>query len=160
MTTEKLSAKEKQRKRMKRWREANREHIKSYQKVWREQNAVQVADYQKEYHKEYKTREEVQISAKKRGLWKYYRMTPCEFNALWSSQDGKCAICDVDMMPKGRSPTSVAVDHNHINGAVRGLLCRVCNVGIGYLRDDPDLLIRAAEYLVDRGFYAFQKKGL
>lgn len=160
MTTEKLSAKEKQRERMKRWREANRDHIKSYQKVWREQNAVQVADYQKEYHKEYKTREEVQAETKRRGLWKAYRMTPKEFNALWVSQDGKCAICDVDMMPKGRTPTSVAVDHNHVNGAVRGLLCRVCNVGIGYLRDDPDLLVRAAEYLVDRGFYAFQKKGL
>jgi len=158
MVTDKQTAKEKQRERMKLWRAANREHIKEYQKSWREQNAQSVAEYQKEYSKEYRARNEAQAATRQRGLWKSYKMTVSEFNALWHSQDGKCAICNVDMMPRGRTPTSVAVDHNHVNGAVRGLLCRVCNVGIGYLRDDPDLLMRAAEYLIERGFYAFQKK--
>lgn len=143
---------------MKRWRAANRDRIKSYQKAWRAQNAGAVAEYQKEYHKEYRQREEVVAETMRRSLWKNYKMTPTEFNELWGAQSGKCAICAVDMAPRGRAKNSVAVDHNHENGAVRGLLCRMCNVGIGYLRDDPDLLIAAAEYLVERGFYAFFKK--
>ncbi len=155
MIDEKQTAKERQRERMRRWREANREHIKSYQKAWREQNAASVAEYQKEYGKQYREREGVQESNRVRNLWKNYRMTADEFNELWASQDGKCAICEIDLAPKGRTPNSVAVDHNHENGAVRGLLCRTCNVGIGYLNDDPDLLIAAAEYLISRGFYAY-----
>ena len=158
MEDEKLTAKEKQRERMKRWRAANRDRIKSYQKAWRVENAVAVAEYQKEYHKEYRTRDEVKSDNMRRNLWKNYKMTPTEFNELWEAQSGKCAICSVDMAPRGRTPNSVAVDHNHENGSVRGLLCRTCNVGIGYLKDDPDLLIAAAEYLVERGFYAFSKK--
>lgn len=143
---------------MKRWRAANQERIKAYQKNWRAENAVAVAEYQKEYQKDYNSRDEVKAETMRRNLWKNYKMTPDEFNGLWEAQSGKCAICDVDMAPRGRAKNSVAVDHNHENGAVRGLLCRTCNVGIGYLNDDPDLLIAAAEYLIERGFYAFHKQ--
>ena len=155
---ETLSASERKRERMKRWRENNREHIKSYQKAWRADNAEAVAEYQREYQKDYKQREGAKADALRRHLWKYYKMTPSEFNELWEAQSGKCAICDVAMAPRGRAHNSAAVDHNHENGAVRGLLCRNCNAGIGYLKDDPDRLIAAAEYLVERGFYAFRNK--
>jgi hypothetical protein len=154
------TASEAKRERMKRWREANQDRIKAYQKTWRAENAVAVAEYQKEYHKEYKQREEAKAATMQRNLWKNYKMTPAEFNDLWEAQSGECAICSVGMAPRGRAKNSVAVDHNHESGAVRGLLCRNCNAGIGYLMDDPDLLISAAEYLVERGFYAFFKKGL
>lgn len=149
------TAKEKQRERLKRWRATNREHIKTYQKAWREKNAVSVAQYQKEYHEEYRKREGATAAYWKRNLRTNYNMTPDEFNALWQSQNGECAICGVVMSPRGRSTTSVAVDHNHETGAVRGLLCRACNAGIGKLKDDPDILMSAAEYLIERGFYAF-----
>jgi hypothetical protein len=152
------SAAERKRERMKRWREANRDHIKTYQKAWREENAGAVAEYQKEYHKEYRERDEAKAATHSRNLWKNYKMTPTEFNELWEAQSGKCAICSVEMAPRGRAKNSAAVDHNHESGAVRGLLCRNCNAGIGYLMDDPDLLIAAAEYLVERGSYAFFKK--
>jgi transposase len=158
LQNETQTASERKRERMKRWREANREHIQSYQKAWRVENAGAVAEYQKEYQKEYRERDEARAATMQRNLWKNYKMTPTEFNELWDAQSGRCSICSVDMVPRGRAKNSVAVDHNHENGAVRGLLCRSCNVGIGYLQDDPDLLIAAAEYLVERGFYAFSKK--
>ncbi len=57
------------------------------------------------------------------------------------SQDGKCAICRI--VPS----RTMAVDHCHDTGAIRGLLCSNCNTGIGLLRDNPEILARAIIYL-------------
>lgn len=72
---------------------------------------------------------------------KKYGLTPEDFEAMWTAQGGRCALCRE--VPTGR----VAVDHCHSTGRVRGILCTRCNVGIGNLRDDPDLLQRALDYL-------------
>lgn len=48
---------------------------------------------------------------------------------------------------QGGKPRTLAVDHDHETGCLRGLLCEGCNRGIGLLRDDPDLLRRAADYI-------------
>lgn len=52
---------------------------------------------------------------------------------------GPCDIC-------GREGQHV--DHDHLTGMHRGLLCRTCNVGLGYFRDDPRILRRASAYLL------------
>ena len=138
--------------RMKAWRQANAEHIRSYQKQWRDKNAEAIKAYQSEYHKEYRTREGTQKSYWKRNLRDNYNLTPDCFNAMWSKQDGKCAVCEISMEPRGRTNSSVAVDHNHHTGEVRGLLCRACNHGMGHMKDDPEVLLKAAEYLFERGY--------
>ncbi|WP_308345211.1 endonuclease VII domain-containing protein [Streptomyces sp. ISL-94] len=56
-----------------------------------------------------------------------------------AAQDGVCCVCL-------RAP-AVHVDHCHSTGRVRGVLCLNCNVGIGLLKDNPDCMRRAAEYL-------------
>lgn len=66
------------------------------------------------------------------------------FDDLNAKQNGLCAICGD--LPHG---THLSMDHNHDTGVVRGLLCRSCNVGIGALQDKPELLERAARYLVE-----------
>ncbi|MBA7572888.1 hypothetical protein ES708_14675 [subsurface metagenome] len=62
---------------------------------------------------------------------------------LWESQDGKCAICGESFIKL----FNTCVDHNHETGEVRGLLCRKCNVAIGFLNDDPELMEKAIKYL-------------
>lgn len=150
-------AKEAQRKRMKRWREENREKVREYQRAWREQNAEHVKAYNATYMPEYYQREGAAKSRWKRNL-KAYDLTPSDFNAMWQEQEGKCAICQHEMLPRGRTKDAAAVDHNHATGEVRGLLCRGCNHGIGNLKDDPEILRRAAEYLEEKGHYAHLKR--
>lgn len=69
-----------------------------------------------------------------------YGLEPEEYDRLLADQGGVCAIC--------REPgLKLVVDHDHQTGAVRGLLCADCNIGIGRLKDNPGYLRAAAEYL-------------
>ncbi|MCW2778268.1 MAG: vBYenPAB5 [Frankiales bacterium] len=72
-----------------------------------------------------------------------YGLTLVQYRALVEEQQDRCAICG-DPEKEG---WDLAVDHCHRTGRVRGLLCRRCNVGLGLLRDRPDLLRAAASYL-------------
>lgn len=77
-----------------------------------------------------------------------YGLSVQEFDSLLEQQGGKCAICPAAVGDKRGLP--LYVDHCHDSGAVRGLLCADCNFGLGKFRDDPALLIKAAEYLSER----------
>lgn len=79
-----------------------------------------------------------------------YGITNQEFQALVEDQDFECAICCEELDIAGGNH---AVDHNHTTGKVRGILCRSCNHGIGKLKDSPAILLKATEYLNNRGFY-------
>jgi hypothetical protein len=68
-----------------------------------------------------------------------YGITNAEWDVLFASQGGLCAIC--------RTKPPVDVDHHHGTGEIRGLLCRGCNVGLGQLGDSIEGLQRAIEYL-------------
>lgn len=146
-------AKRKHAERMKDWKSKNSEKVSAYHKQWREENAEHVSNYAKEYMADYLKDPQVQAQIWERGLWKNYQLTADEFNKMWQAQDGKCLICKVELMPRGRKKNSAAVDHNHQTGAVRGLLCRLCNHGLGAFRDNPNILQSAAKYLEDNGYY-------
>ena len=64
---------------------------------------------------------------------------------MLAQQEYKCAICNTDK-PTGKWKV-FAVDHCHETGEVRGLLCNECNRGMGLLRDNAELLRKAADYL-------------
>jgi hypothetical protein len=73
-----------------------------------------------------------------------YGLVPDALAAMMAEQGGKCSICR-DVLIPGRL---THVDHKPgEGGAVRGLLCRGCNVGLGQFRDDPTRLTLAAAYL-------------
>jgi hypothetical protein len=63
---------------------------------------------------------------------------------LLQAQDGRCAICREPS--RGRR---LAVDHDHITGRVRGLLCTRCNMGLGFFQDSAVRLQAAQRYIVD-----------
>jgi hypothetical protein len=77
-------------------------------------------------------------------LRRRYGMTVEQFETLFVLQGNRCAICHVD---KPTTKKGWVVDHDHVTGKVRGILCGKCNSAIGYLGDSPALLNRAAKYL-------------
>jgi hypothetical protein len=79
-------------------------------------------------------------------LKREYGLTVEQFDTMSKAQDHTCLICD-NVNTGERSGLPLFVDHDHTTGQVRGLLCHNCNVAIGSMRDDPELLHKAAEYL-------------
>ena len=77
-----------------------------------------------------------------------YGVFPSDIELLWDAQCGRCAGCR-DILETGHQ--GFCVDHDHVTGRVRGLLCTPCNKGMGILRDDPQLLRRLADYLEGGG---------
>lgn len=72
-----------------------------------------------------------------------YNITLEDYDTLFQLQGGVCAICG---KPETSAKVSnLAVDHNHINGSIRGLLCNKCNRGLGYFEDDITILSKAIE---------------
>jgi len=66
-----------------------------------------------------------------------------EYKLLKESQNHSCAICNTLEDPN----KSLAIDHCHTTGKVRGLLCTACNLAIGGFKDNIDLLKSAIKYL-------------
>ncbi len=81
-------------------------------------------------------------------LRKAFGISFADYKAMLLQQRGVCAICKKPETAtfKGRL-THLSVDHNHLTGQVRGLLCRDCNSALGFLQDDIDKLQCATNYL-------------
>lgn len=83
-------------------------------------------------------------------LWERYGITVAQYEAMAKKQKNLCAIClePESVKRKGRV-RRLAVDHNAETGEVRGLLCGRCNLAIGALEHDVDLLKRSVAYLTN-----------
>lgn len=116
------------------WRLKNKEKLKAQAKANRDKNKEKrIAQYalDKEKHREY---------ARKRRRTTMYDMAPGEYEERVAEQKGCCAIC--------RKPVEkLRIDHCHKTKEVRGLLCHHCNVALGHLKDDIQILRNAIEYL-------------
>lgn len=83
-------------------------------------------------------------------LKKTYGLSEADYAKILSDQDGTCAICklpEIGTSGVKRTIKALAVDHNHLTGTVRGLLCGMCNTALGLFKDDTRLLNAAVEYL-------------
>ncbi len=68
-----------------------------------------------------------------------YGISISEYEELYKSQNGKCFLCE--------SKDNLCVDHNHISGKVRNILCKKCNTALGMVNDNSSLLRKMADYI-------------
>lgn len=70
------------------------------------------------------------------------------YNKMLTEQNGVCAICKKpETHVRLGKVTTLRVDHCHKTGKNRKLLCNMCNGGLGFFQDNPELLLTAAQYL-------------
>lgn len=62
-----------------------------------------------------------------------------DYQEMIAERSGRCGLCG--------NEAKLQVDHDHVTGEVRGLLCGGCNRGLGLLGDDPEGLRNALRYL-------------
>ena len=109
---------------------ATRDHRRAVSKKWYGANA-----------------ERIRLRSPSRIRMRKYGLTPEAFAVLLEVQSGSCAICRAELL-KGRG---THVDHDHVTGRVRGLLCNPCNLGLGVFRDSREYLAAAIDYLGPKG---------
>jgi len=111
------------------WHAKNKEKATQYNRDWREKN-----------------KERFRETSRLQKLKYNYGLSPEEYKQLQIRQCNTCPICHEWL------DENVVVDHCHETGRVRGLLHNRCNTAIGLLRDDPELLTNAANYLRMRSY--------
>lgn len=122
----------------------NPKDLRSFQLRYIEANREKLKAEAKERRK----RNKLVIAAKNR--FDKFGLTDELFNRLWKTQNGRCAICKRPLSKVWRDRKKIdgaCVDHNHVTNKLRGLLCVMCNRGLGLFRDSARLLEAAASYL-------------
>lgn len=83
---------------------------------------------------------------------KLYGMSHPEFETMLRSQNNCCALCDEALKMSG--PTGLNIDHCHVTGKIRGIVCHKCNMMLGFVDkgDWFNKLQRVANYIAN-GYY-------
>jgi hypothetical protein len=68
-----------------------------------------------------------------------YRLSLAKIDAMAKAQNFECAVCDTP-------GDDLGVDHCHSTRRVWALLCRSCNVALGYAKEDVARLKALADY--------------
>lgn len=77
-----------------------------------------------------------------------YGITKNDYDYLFEKQNGCCAICGTNNpSSKSKKHKYFSIDHCHLTGKIRGLLCATCNSAIGLLGDCPKTIAKASLYL-------------
>ena len=91
-------------------------------------------------------RHEAYIKYKRTGrnnkLVKNFGITIEQYEQMLADQNGECAICGGTDKKK-----SLAVDHDHETGKIRGLLCGRCNPSVGFLLNSVERAQKIIEYI-------------
>lgn len=118
----------------------NREQRLRYQAEWDKQHPGAKAAYARKSWRNYSPERIQEIILKTR-----YKLSREQYQAM--EQQGCCKIC-------GKPTEKLVVDHKHDeSGKVRGLLCRLCNSGIGHFQENESIMVAAIAYLrLDGGY--------
>lgn len=150
----------------KRYKEQIAKNHKKYRAVHRDEILIKEKEYDKsekgkERHRRWalnnpqktaENRRKQNIKNKESGafkrwhLKKHYGLTYEEFNRILSSQNNRCGICK--KIFTNVLPLIPCVDHIHdASNKIRGLLCKSCNSGIGFFKEDVEILRKAEKYV-------------
>ena len=119
------------------YRAEHPEEARARHKKYHAEHHEEHCAYNKKHYAEH--REEARAIA----LMRNYGITIEEYDNMFAAQNGICAICG-----KPQNGKRLFVDHNHETDKVRGLLCQNCNIALGHMGDDAQLLIKAIDYLM------------
>ena len=123
--------------------------------IWAKKNPEKVREWvnnNQEHIKEYRkdNRERARIYTRNSRLKRFYGVSQEEYAQMRLNQNNKCAICGKEETSKSKEDGKVrdlSVDHSHMTGKVRGLLCFRCNIVLGKVEDSPELLTLMIAYL-------------
>lgn len=88
---------------------------------------------------------------------KTYGLDPRQFLEMFELQRHACLICGKKLVLNSSDRSEVpCVDHCHDSGAVRGILCRACNVAVGWLEKDVERTRRCYRYIAGRPLEEFR----
>ncbi len=120
----------------------NRGHILRKRKKGYAAIKVQKAKYRKE------NKEKCKQSARNTNYYRKFGIRIKDYDEMYERQSGVCAICGKkeDAIYRGVAK-NLAIDHDHVTGVVRGLLCAKCNTALGNVNDDIGILVNMIEYL-------------
>lgn len=85
----------------------------------------------------------IRLKQRVRQLQRNYGLSVEAFYSLLAGQGGVCATCRTPLA--GGSDTHI--DHDHVTGSVRGVLCLQCNLALGLVRESSTTLSRMVDYL-------------
>lgn len=88
------------------------------------------------------------LSEKKRQLGIRYNLSYEEYLLMYEKQEGKCLICEKNKVLG--TIGGLYVDHCHITGRVRGLLCPRCNTVLGHIESGSSILNNIKKYLTKK----------
>lgn len=130
------------------YKKKNKKQVKLWNQKYYKQNKKRLLAYQQKYHKEHA----LEMHSYHRDYYRFksYGIDKDTFDKMFTSQNGKCFICET-VFNLTNKKTSPHIDHNHHTGKVRSLLCQKCNLGLGNFQENIDFLIKASEYLKYHG---------
>lgn len=119
----------------------NRESILLKLRAYYVRNAERLRQKRREYAAKHPER----VNQSRRGV---LGVTKAKYAKMLAEQNGLCAACrqEESLVFRGKI-RSLAVDHDHKTGSVRGLLCNRCNRVLGFVSDSRELLEALIEYL-------------
>ena len=115
----------------------NKKKIKQHRMNKKEKNSRIEKEYREEHKDNY-------LKYYENAKLKRHGITIEQYNEIYAKQKGKCAICGKH---QNDSAHILAIDHNHITGKIRGLLCVKCNLILGHANDNVQILAEAINYL-------------
>jgi len=126
-------------------REARRIRQRAYHKAWRELNQVKLREYNEAYWA--KSKDQRKHSTRAYTIRTKFGLSMQEYDELREGQGCRCKICGTDKARVRHHDYAWYVDHDHVTGKVRGLLCHNCNIAMGLLKENIETLQSTITYL-------------